>query len=50
MCGQIFISTYSFLKTHVNYNSREGIKTLDEWLVRKPWGLVIFDECQTLPA
>jgi hypothetical protein len=29
MHGQIFISTYSFLKTHINANAKEGIKTLD---------------------
>lgn len=39
--GQIFISTYSFLKSHIN--ERKDIKKMDEWLVIKPWGLVIFD-------
>lgn len=39
--GQIFISTYSFLKNHIN--NEKDIGLLDEWLVSKPWGLMIFD-------
>jgi|JI10StandDraft_1071094.scaffolds.fasta_scaffold93497_3 hypothetical protein len=39
--GQIFISTYTFLKTHISV--QKDIEHKDQWIVSKPWGLVIFD-------
>lgn len=51
--GKIFISTYSNLKSKLE--SREGeqkkdIKIEHEWMRLMPWGLIVFDEAQWLPA
>jgi hypothetical protein len=47
--SHIFISTYSNLKSKFDPKSGEISKS-NEWLKKMPWGLVIFDEAQWLPA
>ena len=51
----IFISTYSNLKAKLEGREREGepkkeVKIEHEWMRMKPWGLIVFDEAQWLPA
>jgi SNF2 family DNA or RNA helicase len=47
--SHIFISTYSNLKS--KFDPKEGeMSKSNEWLKKMPWGLVVFDEAQWLPA
>lgn len=48
--GNIYVSTYTSLKSKFPKEKNKNEKMENRWLMTKPWGLVIFDECQTLPA
>ena len=51
---KVYISTYSNLKTKLEGSEREDgsseVRVEHEWMRLMPWGLVIFDEAQWLPA
>lgn len=47
---RIFVTTYSNLKAKLEGRDNKETKVEHEWMKRMPWGLIVFDEAQWLPA